>query len=322
MINKTRKDFSYDLWGEPVSNSDENRLIFNMNSKYGTGKSVSLKYDTGIYPTLSSSNLDFKLNDSMNIHYFKTNAIYVAKILNGKVMIKGEDGLNILFKEGDIVCFLGNYIINQKYAFEGSVKMKAIGIFAYVEEILEVFKKNNWDTNIIYNILYNTDLKLGVKLSKTNSLVEILNELYEATKDDNRFVAYIKSMELFYYFIKAMNNKKHSKAKTYTEAQVESVVNIKNFLDNHLDAYYSMPELAEMFNISLSRMQSIFTDYYELSPYRYHLMKRLEKANDLIINTDIKIVEIAKSVGFTSYDNFFKAYKNKYGFNPSKHRMT
>ncbi len=321
MINKTRKDFSYDLWGDPaLAICDGNRAIFEMNPIYGKGTSISLGSDVCIYPTLSEYSINLKQSKS-NIPFFKDDAIWLGKILDGKFLIKGKNNLNILLTKGDVFCISGNYTFNEKFHMEEEILIKTIGIFAYYNEIMAVLKKNNWKLSIIKNILNKSDLKVGIKLSKTYGIEKILDDLYISMKDDNRFVAYVKSIELFSSFINIINEEKYKNAKTYNEKQVEIVISIKKFLDENLDKYYSMPKLAEMFNISLSRMQSIFNDYYGFSPYKYHLNKRLEKAHDLIINSDIKITEIARLVGFNSYDKFFLAYKNMYGCNPSKYRM-
>lgn len=322
MNTKNRDDFSYDLWGDPeLAIYDGNKVTFQMNPKYGSGKSISLDSVVGLYPTLSEHCLNFKIKNS-NIFFFKKDVLFIGKVLNGKLVIKGKDNLSLLFKKGELFCFSGNLILDNKHYYNDERSVLLVGIFGYKNDILNSFRKNGWSTNLVKKVLENSVLKTALMINKTYQIEQILSDLYCAMSTDDRFTSFVRGVDLFHYFVEMMANNQYSKAKTYTEQQVDNVIEIKNFLDNNLDTYYSMPKLAEMFNVSLSRMQSIFADYYNDSPYRYHLNRRLEKANDLILNTDIKIITIAVSVGFTSYDNFFKAYKNKYGFNPSKHRMT
>ncbi len=234
--------------------------------------------------------------------------------------MKSEDNLNILFNKGDIICISGNYKFNEKYICEDKFSISTIGIFAYFNELKDAFIKNNWDMQIIDSIINNQDLKSGIKIPNINKLENIFNDLYHAMENNNTFTIYSKCVELFHYTTQILNNKGNKKLKTYTQKQVQDVLEIKNFLDENLNSYYSMPQLAKMFNISLSKLQSIFIEYYGASPYKYHLNKRLEKAYQLITKTQMKMDEIAKSVGFSSYDNFFKAYNKKYNCNPSEHR--
>ncbi len=321
MANQKRKDFSYDLWGDPAdAHYDGNKAIFQMNPKYGTGRSVSLDSDIKVYPTLSESIFDFKIKRTA-ILFYKQDSIYLGKVRKGKFALKGKNNKGFLFNEGDIFCFSGNFYLNEKFHYNDKNTVLTIGIFGYHQEIIEAFKQHNWSIDILKNIFEDPALVEGVLLNKTHQLEQIFTDLYDAMFSDNRFVAYVKSIELFYSFINIINEEKYKNVKTYNEKQVEIVINIKKFLDENLDKYYSMPKLAEIFNISLSHMQSIFNAYYGCSPYKYHHNKRLEKAHNLILNSDIKITEISKLVGFSSYDKFFIAYKNMYGCNPSYHRM-
>ncbi len=319
---KKRQDFSYDLWGDLAkAKQDGSRFVFKMNPKYGKGESIALNSCTGIHPNLIKYKVDIKVKEN-NLLFYKEDSFYLGKVMQGKTLIQSGDKQNILLNKGDIFCLSGNYILNKNYFISMNKEVELVGIFNYHQDIMSTFKKNDWEISIIENILEHPDLKNGIMLNKTYELEKIFDELYSSMKNDNRFTAFIKSSDLFYYFVKMMQNNEHTKSKTYTEQQVETVIRIKNFLDENLDQYYSMPKLAKKFNISLSRMQSIFTEYYDLSPYKYHLNKRLEKAHSLIINSDMKITAIASSLGFSSYDNFFKAYKTKYNCTPSKERMT
>lgn len=321
MLSTDRKDFSYDLWGDPAdAKYDGNRATFKMNPMYGEGSFVTLYSDNRIYPILSDINVMVPLS-MLDAPYYKEDSIYIAEILEGRFMLKDDRGLNILFKKGDIFCFSGNYNINEKFAADGVVKIKAIGVFAYIDEMIELFEKNDWDALVLRKVLNSRILRCGIKFFKTDYIDELFSSLYRAMEMDDRFTVYIKTISIFHFFINAMDNDEHEKMKTYTEFQVQSVINLKKFLDDNLDSYYSMPELADMFNLSLSRMQSIFNEYYGTTPYKYHLNRRIEKANDLIVNTAVKITEIANRTGFSSYRNFYKAYRDKYGVNPSNHRM-
>ncbi len=322
MYGEKRKDLSYNLWGDPaLGHYEKNKVTFYMNPRYGEGKSISFDSDLCIYPTLTEYTLDYNLIKD-NICFYKENSIFLGKILKGKFALKGKDNNGMIFKEGDIFCFSGNFVLNEKYHFNDKQSVSIIGVFGYHKEILDAFDKRNWSTSSVKSFLEDPDLEKGIVLDKTYELNRIIDDLHVSMSNDDCFTSFLKSLELFYYFSQTMKKKEHKKIKTYKQEQVDTVIEIKNYLDNNLDCYYSMPKLASMFNISLSRMQSIFVDYYNLSPYKYHLNKRLEKSKDLIVNTDIKMIEIAKMVGFTSYDNFFKAYRSRYGCNPSEDRMT
>ncbi len=321
-MTKTRQDFSYDLWGDPKdAHYEVNRATFKMNPKYGEGTSVFFNSELAIYPALSKYRLDCKLTGT-DIAFYKQNSIYLGKVLKGIFALKGKDNMGLLCNEGDTFCFSGNFILNEKFHYNNKKSIVTIGVFGYHKEIINAFEQRKWPTDRLRAMLEDPDLARGIILNKTDAINSVTDDLYNAMTNDNQFAAFVKSLDLFNCVIEMIDNKAHKKVKTYKQHQVDTVIEIKQFLDQNLSTYYAMPKLAKMFNISLSRMQQIFNDYYAMSPYKYHLNKRLEKANDLIINSDIKITTIAESVGFKSYDKFFEAYKNRYDCNPSKHRMT
>ncbi len=322
MATKSRQDFSFDLWGDPKdAHYEVNKATFKMNPKYGEGTSIFFNSELAIYPALSEYRLDCDLTGT-DIAFYKQDSIYLGKLLKGKFALKGKNDERLLFNEGDIFCFSGNFVLNEKFHYNNTETVLTVGLFGYHKEILSAFEKRNWPTDTIKKFLIDPDLAEGVLLNKTDALNQVIDELYAAMTNDDQFSAFVKGVNLFNCVIDMMKRKTHKKVKTYKQQQVDTVIEIKHFLDQNLDAYYAMPKLAKMFNISLSRMQQIFAAYYNLSPYKYHLSKRLEKANHLIINTDEKMINIAKTVGFKSYDKFFEAYKNRYGCSPSKHRTT
>ncbi len=317
MDSKIRNDLSYNLWGKPIFHS-ENKFTMNLNPKYGRGEMIGLGFGIGINTSLANYSFDFALYKP--IKQYKEDVFFIGKVLKGQYVIREKDDNALLFNEGDIFCFLGNYLLDTKYNF--SMETVILGVFGYKEEIVQTFIEKSWYSDKIENILNDSDLKKGIILSKTNEIEQLMSNLHTAIECDDKFTTFIKVVNIFDYFITNYDKNNYTKRKTYTERQIDTVIEIKKFLDDNLDTYYSMPKIADMFNISLSRMQSIFTEYYKMSPYRYHLNVRLERAHDLILNTDIKINSIAKSLGFSSYNNFFKAYREKYSCNPSKHRMS
>ncbi|MDO5718420.1 MAG: AraC family transcriptional regulator [Tissierellia bacterium] len=320
MDSENRQDFTFDLWGDPRhAHYDGNRVTFSMNPKYGEGVSIVYDSPSGIYPNYAKYKLDFKLEKN-DIVLFKQNSIWIGKLLNGKLLMKTDGNMSILFNEGDVFCLSGNYILNKKFHYNTLDPVELVGIFSYHNDIINAFEKNYWIREKILNILENPKLKSGILLNRTYEIEDIIQRLHQSIIDDIRYDIFVEGNNLFNCFIKMMQNKEHIKTSSYTQEQADIVIEIKSFLDKNLDQYYSMPKLAEIFNISLSRMQIIFKNYYNMSPYKYHLYKRLDKANEIILNTDIKITTIAESLGFTSYDNFFKAYKSRYGCNPSNHR--
>lgn len=65
----------------------------------------------------------------------------------------------------------------------------------------------------------------------------------------------------------------------------------------------------------------VFTNYMGVTPYQFILLKKIEKAKKLIIETNINTHAIAFELGFLSYTNFSNAFKKSTGKTPSNFRL-
>lgn len=107
----------------------------------------------------------------------------------------------------------------------------------------------------------------------------------------------------------------------------QDVANAKTFTHkiapvlNHISRNYTQPSLsiheyAQMCYLSDSRFSHLFKEITGVTPHRYILQKRISTAEDLLISTDMKIEEIASSVGFNDPYHFSRVFKKIVGMSP------
>jgi AraC-like DNA-binding protein len=99
--------------------------------------------------------------------------------------------------------------------------------------------------------------------------------------------------------------------------------NIKPSID-YLEANYNDPNLtndllAEKSNISTVYFRKIFKEKYHISPMRYVLIKRIEKAQNLLSGKYASITSVADATGFSSVQYFSRAFKNQTGCTPREY---
>lgn len=83
---------------------------------------------------------------------------------------------------------------------------------------------------------------------------------------------------------------------------------------------YSLDELALEYGINKFRLCREFAKYYEYTPIQYLNKIRIEKAKELLLSTDEKIVEISQMVGFENTNHFIRLFKEKTGVTPLTYR--
>ncbi|NIV18249.1 MAG: helix-turn-helix domain-containing protein [Woeseiaceae bacterium] len=82
----------------------------------------------------------------------------------------------------------------------------------------------------------------------------------------------------------------------------------------------SQVDLAAYVDLSRRQLQRLFQKYLLCTPSRYYLQLRLQRARDLLHQTDLNLVEISAQTGFVSTSHFSKSYKEYYGYSPSAER--
>ena len=82
----------------------------------------------------------------------------------------------------------------------------------------------------------------------------------------------------------------------------------------------SQQDLAAYVDLSRRQLQRLLQNYLLCTPSRYYRQLRLQRARDLLHQTDLNLVEVAAQTGFVSTSHFSKSYKEHYGYSPSAER--
>ena len=78
--------------------------------------------------------------------------------------------------------------------------------------------------------------------------------------------------------------------------------------------------LARDVGMSTRQLERLFRRYLNRSPKRYYMELRLQKARNLLMQTDMSVIEIALACGFASPSHFSKCYRSQYGTTPYRER--
>jgi AraC-like DNA-binding protein len=86
------------------------------------------------------------------------------------------------------------------------------------------------------------------------------------------------------------------------------------------DEPLNMEALAAELNLGYSHFRQIFKHQTGTSPKQYHLAARIERASDLMVNTDKSLKEIAALLGFYSEFHFSNQFRRIVGLSPKAWR--
>jgi AraC family transcriptional regulator, exoenzyme S synthesis regulatory protein ExsA len=88
----------------------------------------------------------------------------------------------------------------------------------------------------------------------------------------------------------------------------------------HLHSSLSVAEMAQLAGRSLSSFKREFSVVYNNTPASYIRDRRLEKAAELLVHTDLSVTEVCYRLGFNEAAHFSRLFKTKYQLSPIHYR--
>ncbi|WP_298969202.1 GlxA family transcriptional regulator [uncultured Roseobacter sp.] len=87
-------------------------------------------------------------------------------------------------------------------------------------------------------------------------------------------------------------------------------------MDNNIEDPLTPDEISQVIGLSTRQLERLFAKYVGISPKRHYLRLRLEKARDLLRQTDFSVTDVCIACGFKSLSHFSKSYRAAYGISP------
>jgi AraC family transcriptional regulator len=97
---------------------------------------------------------------------------------------------------------------------------------------------------------------------------------------------------------------------------------VADYVDSHLSKKIALSDLAAVAGLSRMHFASQFRIATGLRPHEYLLRQRIRRADELLRNTTLTIVEVAFSVGFQTQAHFTTVFKRIAGSTPAQWRNT
>ncbi|WP_132462334.1 GlxA family transcriptional regulator [Rhodovulum marinum] len=91
-------------------------------------------------------------------------------------------------------------------------------------------------------------------------------------------------------------------------------------MEKNLEDPISPAILARDVGMSTRQLERLFRRYLNRSPKRYYMELRLSKARNLLMQTDMSVINVALACGFASPSHFSKCYRAHYNTTPYRER--
>lgn len=98
------------------------------------------------------------------------------------------------------------------------------------------------------------------------------------------------------------------------------VLQVLEYINEHLDQAIKLSDLAALLGMSQFHFSHLFKQAIGTAPYQYLLQQRVERAKQLLKQTDQSIVDIAFLCGFNSHSHLSKQFRQLTGITPTAYR--
>ena len=164
---------------------------------------------------------------------------------------------------------------------------------------------------------------ITIKVSHKNEIITLLDRILterESTELGSEFLNYLLVLELFVLISRALKMEWENSIKDQSPKLKELIDISRKYINNNFERDISLGDIARYVFLSASYFTRAFKEETGMSPISYLLKVRVERAKELLGDTDQKISDIALSVGFSNQQRFNEIFKKHTGMTPMQYR--
>ena len=236
---------------------------------------------------------------------------------SGELLFCLSGSLEIIFaneicflEKNDIIFINSNYIHSSRSPIPG--KFLAIQFpLKYLDEITE----EKYFNEFLYSVK---------PIIKDERLVGILSFIYNHFDQDDLVYHLLVKAKIFEFFSVLtesyklpITNVKEIKSVKYFDKMKE----INAYIATHAKQELLIEEVANHFNYNLSYFSRFYKKFMGITFTDYLNSIRLELAYKELRDTDLTILEISLSSGFSNVRTFYNVFHKNYGISPQKYRQ-
>jgi AraC-like DNA-binding protein len=230
-------------------------------------------------------------------------------VLAGKVQFHFSLGL-IEFREGQIVLLRKNLLVRSfKYPAENGRPFQSFNVFLDQESLKKYSSAHNITATGIYSGEPMVDISADIFIKGYfDSLIPYFNTDVPLSEH----LAELKTNEAIALLIR------HGKlVNLLLDFTTPYRIDLEAFMSKNYIYNISMSKFAVLTGRSLATFKRDFKKVFQITPEKWLIQKRLERAHFLIAQQKQSPVSVYQEVGFENLSHFSTAFKKRFGYNAS-----
>lgn len=237
-------------------------------------------------------------------HYHDQYQILYALDGEGEIYIDNE---KYLFCKDSVVFLVPNTI----HSIVSSSKLTDL-VLAFSTESLGSFAEKG-----LIDMFENTSRYFELDFVSASEIRQLFRKmLFEQTGYDelSEYTSSIHLLEMITIFARLINSRQSF------DANDMRAIQMKEYIEKHYFEEITSENLSSKFNISTRYVNDIFKSKFHETPLQYLQKVRINRAKELLQETNKEIVSICFEVGYETLSTFYRSFRNLVGISPHKFR--
>ncbi len=154
-----------------------------------------------------------------------------------------------------------------------------------------------------------------IHISLYNELYNIMEKVYNISNDLSLSSKYSATGLIYEFFSVLVQNSNVGKDNT------SSIKTALRIIDYNYSSPITIEQIAKRISLNPSYFSRIFTKRVGIAPKQYLLNKRLERAKELLSETNASVFEVANSVGYEDQLYFSRLFKKHTHLSPIEYKQ-
>ncbi len=295
---------------------DDHCSVYQMKNETGNGTATCYQ----VYPGISVLYNDYHISSCPSRKFENEHIISINHCMEGRIEWEVSDGAYLYLASGDIM--LDSSVTENKECSFPLSHYHGITITISVPEatdsmsdLLDLFSIDLSEIEKVFQLATRPFIMHGDIFPD-----HIFNELYHVPEYIRKEYLRVKILELL-ISLKMIDPSTIGETRPYFyKTQVEKVKAIMALMTANPEIHYTMEELSEQFDISVSALKHCFKGVYGTAIFTYMRNYRMDMAATLLTQTDESITSIAGKVGYANSSKFSEAFKSIKGKTPLEYR--
>lgn len=223
---------------------------------------------------------------------------------------------------GLAICFFGNQKVEFAHKIQPDKPLQSISIFSKLKNmhLLSPAEKEIFEKYLPDLLDPKEHFVKGPSFYMTLDMQLAVQKIFNTTYTGNTRLLFLKSQinELLSHFYGLLASDQKNE---FSEKDKNKLFQAKEIVTHHYSQPPSITQLSKMVGLNSNKLKKNFKELFGIPVFKYIQEERLNKAYELLQNSDKTVQEAAWDVGYESLSSFSNAFFKKFGTRPNDVRQ-